>query len=331
MIPLFCTECHETISPSEIRFATTRQQAGCFCDVCEAFCFFNDAQKRPTYKLLLEKKSTHNETLTPNKPPIKFDKRLSPLRYPGGKTLLIDYTYQQLNQNQCETLFSPFAGGASVELALLQSGVVNHLVLNDLDEHLMNFYHQAIYNTAELITYIDSNPLTIKFYEKSHINVNIPFNPQNDRIEAAYHYLINNRCSFSGIFKAGRLGGKNGSLQALSARWNPSDIIKRLWKLHALRDRITLTQLDFRSFIETYAWQSGTFFIDPPYLTDQAHAIYRHAFNHTQHFQLFDTLNQFYHSYPNADFLVYYDNHPDIHNYPIPDDVTIINRKYSIC
>lgn len=325
-----CHRCSLLVDPDEITFAKTKGFAGYFCDHCEWFHAFDPLVVRPRYALFLEDASNENVTISTTKIPVKFKKQLSPLRYPGGKSKLIDYIYQQLDVTKCHTLMSPFAGGASVELALLEAGVVNHLILNDLDSFLHQFYTQAIYHTEQLIDLIHNTTITEDVYVRAHHYVMNKEIGTLSESEKAFYYLLNNRCSFSGIYKAGRMGGKNGSLSSLTARWNPSNLIHRLRCLASLGDKITLTSMDYTDFIHEFMWEKGTFLIDPPYVTDQAAAIYRHAFTYEQHARLFDVLNVAYDSHPLSDMLIFYDNHEMIQGFNIPDEQIIVPRKYSI-
>lgn len=333
-----CDYCADDILLSEILSAKKRNQDGYFCDTCEYKHYFDPNQKRPTYTLYLEEKATTEQPVA-SKPRVplkqKPKKRLSPLRYPGGKSKLIDYILTQLDPDQLRMVISPFTGGGSVELALLESGLTKHLVLNDKDPDVYNFWNVSLNQTDELIQLIQTRPLTVSLYETAHqyMTDKKPFNGSN--IEKAFLFLINNRCSFSGIYNAGRMGGKKGSLGDLSARYNPNTLVKQLTRLNKLNNdpstKIEVRNDSYENIIEEYAWLgNNTFFIDPPYITEQAKSIYKHAFDDTEHHHLFAILNEFWHSFPNSDFLVFYDNHTRINEFPIPNDVKIINRRYSI-
>lgn len=327
-----CEYCEELIPTDEIEYAKERQARGYFCEVCEYFHYFDVTHKRPAYKLFLEQSTQQNDARILEKPPVALSKRMSPLRYPGGKTRLIDFMYHEMDTSGTQTLYSPFAGGASLELAMLNAGVVKHVVLNDLDAHLMNFYRVVFNKTEALIQTMQDNPLTIALYETAHELVVAPFDAHDafSPVTKAYYYLVNNRCSFSGIYKAGRSGGKNGNLKALSSRWNPTNLMKRIKTLGTLADKVTLTEMSYEAFTETYAWEpDGVFIIDPPYV-EKAKGIYRHAFELEEHRALFAQITSFWHSHPACDFFVFYDDHPHLYDLLIPTDVEVIARKFSI-
>lgn len=329
---MICEYCNNPIPQHEIDYALHLQQDGFFCELCEYYHYFNQDKQRPKYKLFLERSSNQNDIRILNKPKVKLSKRLSPLRYPGGKSRLIDFMYHEVIQSNKKTLYSPFAGGASVELALLEANIVDHIVLNDLDKHLINFYNIAFYSTAQLINQIENNSLTIKLYERAHRAVNSDFNDLANipKEKLAFYYLINNRCSFSGIYNAGRMGGKNGTLKALSSRWNPKNMISRLEKLNQMSNSVTITNQPYQAYIEKFAWdENGLFIIDPPYI-EKAQDLYRHAFDLDEHQTLFTYLSSFWHSHPASDFFIFYDEHPHLYKLPIPDDIEILARKFSI-
>lgn len=327
-----CENCNSNIPEHERVFAIEKGFDGYFCEVCEYYHYFNENTERPKYRLFLERSENSNDEQLLIKPEIKLSKRLSPLRYPGGKTRLIDFMFNEIYPTGKNKLFSPFAGGASVEFAMLDADVVDEIVLNDLDEHLMNFYHVVFYKTASLLECIDSKPLTVSLYEEAHEVALTPFSELNhlSKVLKAFYYLINNRCSFSGIYNAGRMGGKEGTLGQLSSRWNPKDMKRRIKRLGELSTKVTLTNYSYEEFIELYAWEDdGVFVIDPPYV-EKAQDIYRHAFDLNEHRKLFNYLTHFWASFPNADFFVFYDNHPHLYDLPIPEDINILARKFSI-
>lgn len=329
-----CVFCEEPVSLMEYLYAKSIHAHGYYCTECEWFHLFEASRKRPKYTLYLEEKATQNVPLTKQNP-VRFKKRLSPLRYPGGKSKLIDFIGAEIDPDQLKTVISPFTGGGSVELALLESGLTNHLILNDKDPDVYNFWHTILTTPDAFIEHIQQHPLSEALYQTAHDYMLGAKHLAHNQIEQAFLFLINNRCSFSGIYNAGRMGGKNGSLKDLSQRYNPTTIIKQITMLTDLKTRENVTievfNESYETIIETYAWLSNaTFFIDPPYITEQAQSIYRHSFNDGHHHSLFRQLNSYWHSHPGPDLLLFYDNHERINEFELPEDVRIINRKYSI-
>lgn len=73
---------------------------GYWCPDCDGHTYFDDKKNsQRKFTLLLEDDSKkHIKHCTPPVK-IKFDKRLSILRYPGGKSKLIDYLYSKLQNH----------------------------------------------------------------------------------------------------------------------------------------------------------------------------------------------------------------------------------------
>ena len=65
----------------------------------------------------------------------------SPLRYPGGKRRLVNFMKTVIHENNllgCQYI-EPYAGGASIGLALLFDGYATHIHINDLDRSVYAF------------------------------------------------------------------------------------------------------------------------------------------------------------------------------------------------
>ncbi|HAC62625.1 MAG TPA: hypothetical protein DCF68_03575 [Cyanothece sp. UBA12306] len=113
----------------------------------------------------------------------------SPFRYPGGKFYARKLILACLPEHNkyCE----PFAGGASIFFAKEN---VEHNILNDKDESLMNCYQQIRDNVEQIIKGLEGIPATkeLHFYYKNQ------FNPSNN-LERAIRWYYLNRTSYSGI------------------------------------------------------------------------------------------------------------------------------------
>lgn len=306
---------------------------GCWCPCCQSFIWHDPIANTQHNTLILEQKapsvSLDEAHFTAQ---IKFNKRLSPLRYPGGKSKLIDYLFTRLQLNKLDTFVEVFAGGASFGLALLDAGVINHLVLNDADKNLITFWQEALHNPAPLLNKINTITPTHKDYEKAKelLATNATVSPT----ELAWAYLLTNRLSYSGIQKAGCLGGKGGPTEALLARYNPKTLTKQITHLATLKDRITLLNQNYAEVIETYYWDSPehpvTLFCDPPYHL-KGKALYDHYFTDQDHRALAELVQSLTLEFPGcADILITYDNTPFIKELYWFMQQTTITRKYSV-
>ena len=121
---------------------------------------------------------------------------LSPLRYPGGKRKLVPLIAEVFLQAgaSIKTLIEPFAGGAAITLALLESGSAQTVALADKDELVAAFWKTVFSADAEVLAdRVLNAPVTLHECDRLRES-----NPE-DELEWAYKCLFLNRTSFSGI------------------------------------------------------------------------------------------------------------------------------------
>ena len=115
-----------------------------------------------------------------------------------------------------------------------------------------------------------------------------------------------------------------------AARWNPENLIKKISKIHAVSDRLSISNRDACEYIEEMYWlPSSTLFIDPPYY-GKGKVLYSKYYQEDEHQKLSCLLDDLYKGMPGADMIVTYDyckEIEDLYYYPITE---IINRKYCI-
>ncbi len=323
-----CPVCHATGATTDFEQSPTG--TGVWCPDCQAFIWNDPKDNHQHTTLLLEQKtsSASVEGVFPHVP-YKFNKRLSPLRYPGGKSKLIDFLYTKLQETKLDTFVEVFAGGCSFGLALLDAGIIGHLVINDKDRNLIAFWNEVLYHPETLIHRLRTEQPTHASYAaaKQALSSNGQICPS----ELAWAYLLVNRCSYSGIQKAGCLGGKSGTNDALLARYNPKHLIKRIQRISELKDRITVLNQDYVECIENYYWDDKTtLFIDPPYY-DKGKALYDHYFTEQDHRTLSELLTNLTLEFPDAaDVLITYDAADFIADLYWNLRPTYVERQYSV-
>ena len=319
----FCSEVYDCLDGID------HNNEGFWCDSCDCWNYYDVIRnQRDHFKLILEEKCQTVPKI-PRKVKSLFKKNLSPLRYPGGKSKMIDYLYSYLQQNKCKTLYSAFSGGASFELAMLESNVVEKLVLNDLDYGIFSLWWSIICVPDELIARLQAHTPTHQDYFKAQQYIKKDFQGL-DCVEAAWATLLVNRLAYSGISKANPLGGKNGDTIALLARWNPSKLIERIRHISSMADKIEIHCLDACEFIEEVYWDTdSTLFIDPPYVA-KGKDLYPLYYTKKDHQHLAFVLDNLYKGMPGADIIVTYDHHEIITNAFEYPDYEILNRTYSI-
>jgi len=214
-----------------------------------------------------------------------------PLRYPGGKTQLVNYcqTFIEADHLQGCTVFEPFAGGASVSLNLLSSGTASRIVLNEKDHLLYYFWHSVFFETDELCQMILDTPITVDMWEHLSNYRSEAYCEAHTPTEIGFACLFLNRTSFSGLLKSNPLGGLNQrSTYGIDCRFNRQKIIDSIRNLSQYRDRVEVYNEDALDFMENHVRGYGRkgrrvfVYIDPPYYL-QGKSLYRHFYTDTDH------------------------------------------------
>ncbi|TVX85655.1 DNA adenine methylase [Paenibacillus agilis] len=299
---------------------------GFWCDHCDGFTYYSGTQHH-RFTLILEEKG---QAVTPvPSVPIKLKKQLSPLRYPGGKSKFIPVLYHKLQEGKYKTLVSPYTGGGSAELALLEAGVIDKLILNDKDVGIYALFWVIKHMPEELVKRIRSCKPTHRMYFDAQQVVKADY-VGCTLIEAAWITLLVNRLAFSGIYYANPLGGRHGAKEELLSRWNPEQLCSRIETIHHLADRYEILNQDACELIEEEYWRpTTTIFIDPPYVA-KGKSLYRHYYDESEHYRLQLLLDSLHSGTPGADIILTYDNAPlieRIYQYP---SIEKLCRVYSI-
>ena len=324
---LTCQYCELTDKRDSGAFDLDEHNIGFWCEDCDGFTYLNKEGSQHRFTLILEDKNAPKTTTAV--PDVKLSKRLSPYRYPGGKSRVVDYLYSQLKQGKSKKLISPFTGGGSFELALLEAGVIEELHVNDLDTGVFSLWWVIKHMPEELIQRLRTITPTHKDYFFAQAQIKNDYKGLN-AFEAAWSSLLVNRLAYSGVSKANPLGGRNGTQEALLSRLNPEGLIQRILKIHSMSDRITITQEKAVDLIEEAYWNDdATIFIDPPYV-EKGKDLYHCYYTKDDHIQLAHLLDLLYFGMPGADIVVTYDYNEwlvkNLYEFP---EMQVIGRKYS--
>jgi DNA adenine methylase len=217
-------------------------------------------------------------------------RRLSPLRYPGGKASLTNLFIDLIRKNKLHgTYVEPYAGGAGAALGLLMSGTVEKIIINDLDPAVKAFWDAVVYDSENFIDRIDATPLTVQEwrgqkerYKRSDVTT----------IDKGFAFFYLNRTNRSGIINAGPIGGinQNGNY-LIDARYNKSDLISKVRNIGALKDRITVRSLDGVELVKSLNANEPMFvYVDPPYYV-KGGSLYLNHYMPEDHERLADVLN----------------------------------------
>jgi DNA adenine methylase len=230
---------------------------------------------------------------------------LSPLRYPGAKSLMTK-AISTLVKNARSTaagpvrLFvEPFAGGASTALRLVSEGAVDQILLADSDPLVACFWQAAAVDTEELVArahheweaYV--HPGGAAAVDRwDHWRGWLPdpgASVAEVRLGLAVKCLFLNRTTFSGILhgRAGPIGGRaQTSDYPIGCRWNPSAIEDRIKYIGHLYERGRLVDVWLKDWVDTVddlaerlpdlPPESTLLYLDPPYLA-KSDRLYRQA------------------------------------------------------
>ena len=190
----------------------------------------------------------------------------------------------------------PFAGGASVALGLLQKGLVEQVILSDIDPWIASFWQTVFWDTEWLIEQIRKTPITLDEWKRLKQS-----QPQSVR-QQAWTCLFLNRTSFSGILRpeVGPLGGRaQTSPYQIDCRFPRQTLIKRIQQIATFRDKVyAVWNLSWEDTFARIAEKqregelptNGVFYyLDPPFF-EKAEALYRYYFRRRDHERLRDAL-----------------------------------------
>lgn len=243
----------------------------------------------------------------------------SPLRYPGGKTILFPFFVRKLEESGLRdvTYVEPFAGGAGAALALLFNEVVDHVVINDLDSAIYAFWRSAVFESDRFIETIDDTPVNVKEWRKQKA---IYENRRADGFDRGFATFFLNRTNKSGILNGGPIGGLDQAGKwKINARYNKKALSQRIRDIAEYKTRITVTNEDGIDLISRYLRRKNVFlYLDPPYY-DKAADLYLNIFNEKDHARLAKRLN----AHPDAAWLLTYDDKPEIRK--LYTDRTVVN------
>ncbi len=235
----------------------------------------------------------------------------SPLRYPGGKGKLEPFMALMIKKlgHVGGTYIEPFAGGAGIAIGLLEKGLVNDVVINDLDKGIYSFWRAILTETDRFVDKMMSVPLTIDEWRRQR---DICFsNNKKYSFELGFATFYMNRTNRSGIIKGGVIGGQEQmGPWKLDARFNRSKLAGRIRTIAQLKAHIHLYNKDIGSFIDNYIpkyAQNALVYFDPPYF-DKGKQLYLNFFNYEDHLRIEKKIR----NHVECDWIITYDDVPEI-------------------
>jgi DNA adenine methylase len=177
---------------------------------------------------------------------------------------------QLLEENRLKDVqyVEPYAGGAAIALALLLEEYASTVHINDLSRPVFAFWHTVLNDTERLCRRIERVSVTMQEWKKQRAVYE--GRDTADLATLGFATLFLNRTNRSGIVAGGVIGGKNQTGEwRIDARFNKSELVKRIQRIGRYSSRIKLYQLDALELTSQMLPQMGrnTFtFYDPPYI-----------------------------------------------------------------
>lgn len=234
----------------------------------------------------------------------------SPLRYPGGKGKLANYVKLIFLENGLvgREYVEPYAGGASVALALLFEEYASHIHINDLNPSVAAFWRTVLNATEDLCDLIANTPVTVDEWERQRA---VQANPEAEETALGFSTFFLNRTSRSGIIGGGIIGGKQQTGKwKIDARFTRDDLIRRVRKIARHRSRITVTSDDAATYLKNTLPEIDKPFVylDPPYYV-KGGELYQDSYKPEDHAAIADLVHKL-----DVPWMVSYDAVPQIYD-----------------
>lgn len=232
--------------------------------------------------------------------------KLSPFRYPGGKTWLVPQIRKWLDSLLVRPRYfvEPFAGGGIASLTAVIENKVDIAVMCELDRGVAAVWHVVLDDAEWLIDRILGFKMTVNNVQKI-LNRNV-----RSRREIAFQTIVRNRAQRGGILARGASlmkKGENGN--GIASRWYPETLAKRIALIHSHRDKIRFVEGNGLAIVRQYLGNPrAAFFIDPPYTAGGKKAgkrLYSH--NDIDHGALFGLMQR-----ATGQFMMTYDEAPEV-------------------
>lgn len=186
--------------------------------------------------------------------------KISPLRYPGGKTKAIGLITQYLPDVLPKKIVSPFIGGASLEIAWANNLDVDEVVCGDVFHPLVNFWNHILSDPNQLADELEKFELgDPKYRAYKQILKDWYEDPIKNKLtdlEAAAHFYYNMQLSYGPMF----LGWTSPGKPTTDADYKR--IITRVREFSCPKLKVEL--LSFEKTLDKYP--EHYVYADPPYL-----------------------------------------------------------------
>ncbi len=194
------------------------------------------------------------------KPDLSFKRlnKISPLRYPGGKTKAIGLITQYLPDELPKKILSPFIGGASLEICWANNLDVDEVIGCDIFHPLTLFWNCILSDPNKLADELEKFELSDDNYRAYKVILKDWYegNKKLTDFEAAAYYYYNMQLSYGPMF----LGWTSPSKPTTERDYN--NILKRIREFSC--PKLKIETLSFEESLNKY--QDHFVYADPPYL-----------------------------------------------------------------
>lgn len=252
----------------------------------------------------------------------------SPLRYPGGKSLMTNFFVDLFRRNGLQDIVyaEPYAGGAGAAINLLLNGHVNEIMINDANIGIYSFWNYLIHDSEHFIQAVQDIPVTLSEWHKQK---EIITNEKEPSFELGVATFFMSRTNRSGVILGGAIGGatdekQNKAKYKISCRFNKQDLIQRLKTIAAKKDHIRVTNKDALDFLKQL--DNNVFvYLDPPYYV-KGKSLYMNHYNGKDHENLAHYLQE------EADFnwVLSYDDVSQIRNLYANSELYRFPLRYTV-
>ena len=212
----------------------------------------------------------------------------SPLRYPGGKSLMTNFFVDLFHRNGLQEIVyaEPYAGGAGAAINLLLNGYVNEIIINDANIGIYSFWNALMNESDRFIQTINTIPVTLTEWYKQRTVLQGSTKPSFELGVATFFMSRTNR---SGVIFGGPIGGsteekQNNAKYKIDCRFNKQDLIQRLKTIAENRRRIRVTNEDALVFLRQLD-ENVFVYLDPPYFV-KGKSLYMNHYSKRDHERL---------------------------------------------
>lgn len=192
----------------------------------------------------------------------------SPLRYPGGKSLMTNFFVSLFRENGLQNIAyaEPYAGGAGAAINLLMQNVVGDIFINDANIGIFSFWDSLINDSEHFIQTIKNIPVTITEWHRQRAILKSSVEPSFELGVAVFFLSRTNR---SGVINGGAIGGATEERQKLAkykidCRFNKKDLLQRLRAISERSAHIRVSNMDALDFLRALDYNVFVY-LDPPY------------------------------------------------------------------